>query len=473
MADTALALTPAYKLAQLIKNKELSPVELVDCFLERISVLNPKLNAFLTVTESEARATAAAAEKALVTQKELPPLHGVPVAIKDLEYTKGIRTTSGSLVYKDFVPDEDSIAVERLRAAGAIILGKTNTPEFGLLGETKNRLGDDCRNPWDTRCTTGGSSGGSAAAIAAGLSPLATGSDSAGSISNPAGFCGVFGIKPTHGRIPLWPPAPDSLLLLDSGPISRTVKDAALMLGIMAGHDSRDPISIREKAPDYLSVVDKPLPKLRMAWSADMGYAKVDSEVRSASEEAARVFETLGCTVEEAAPDIEYPFDIYTPIILADEYVAIGNLLEERPEDLFPESVVEMKPAREVTSVQYVRALNRLWHFQSRMSDFFEKYDILLTPTNVVTAFPVGDAPREIGGQPVKPHWTTFMPFQVCWNLTGYPAASVPCGFSANGLPIGLFIIGRWGQEDVVLAASAAFEQARPWADKIPQIAQF
>ena len=262
MNNEDLAFAPAWQLRDMIASKEVSPVELVDLYLQRIERMNPQLNSYLTVVDDLARSEAVKAEEAISRGETLGPLHGMPIAIKDLEQTRGIRTTMGSLIHKDFVPDEDSIEVERLRAAGVIILGKTNTPEFGLLGESKNRLGDHCRNPWDTRCTTGGSSGGSAAAIASGLAPLSTGSDSAGSITNPAGFCGVYGIKPTLGRIPCWPlGAP--YLFTHYGPLTWTVKDAALMLQVTAGHDRRDPMAIREAPPDYLAALEVPLGELK------------------------------------------------------------------------------------------------------------------------------------------------------------------------------------------------------------------
>lgn len=471
-ASTSLGFTTASRLAELIRKKQISPVELVDTFLERIEILNPRLNAYLTVVDSEARAAAADAEKRLTREKGLPPLHGVPIAIKDLEWTKGIRTTMGSLVYKDFVPDEDSIAVERLRAAGAIILGKTNTCEFGMLLETKNLLGDDARNPWDTSRTTGGSSGGSAAAIATGLAALATGTDSAGSINNPSGMCGVYGLKPSHGRVPMWPNTGDSSLFLDTGPIARTTRDAALMLSVMAGHDRRDPMSIREPAPDYLNAIDDQPARLRMAWSPDLGRFKVESEVWSITEAAARAFTDRGWSVDDATPKIEDPFDdIYMPIYMSDEYATLDYLLDERADELYPDTREELKKARTITREQQVKALNGLWRFQSQMADFFDDYEILLTPNNPVPAFPVNEPPPEIDGHPVEPYWTSFLPFLTVCNMTGQPAASVPCGFSADGLPIGLLIVGRRGRDDIVLAASAAFEEMRPWAANVPPIA--
>ena len=472
MTDTELAFVPAYKLAELIRNKELSPVELVDFLFQRISVLNPKLNAYLTVTEAEAKVSAAAAEKALATKKELPPLHGVPVAIKDTEYTKGIRTTSGSLVYQDFVPDEDSISVERLRAAGAIILGKTNAPEFAYAGKTYNRLGDYCRNPWQTDLTPGGSSGGSAAAVAAGLSPLATGSDVAGSIRMPAALCGVYGIKPTHGRIPFWPSMDAWPMMLDCGPITRTVRDSALMLNIMAGYDSRDPMSIREKSPDFLGAFDGPALKLRVAWSSDLGFATLAPEVRSIFEATVGIFESLGCTVEDANITLEDPLTTFMPILYADEAASRGHLLDDQADQLTPMVRQWLEDAQKVTGAEYSDALRGVFRLRAQMAEFFKQYDVLLTPTVPVTAFPALAETIEVEGKALDTEWDTA-PFTPLWNMTGMPAASLPCGFDSDGLPVGLQVIGEWGDEVTVFKACAAFEQARPWVDKIPPIAQF
>ena len=469
MASGSLLFTPASELAQLIKTRKLSPVELVDHILRRIGGLNPKLNAYLTVAEAEARSAARAAEAAVIRGEELPPLHGVPLSIKDLHFTKGIVTTGGSLVFRDFVPDEDSVAVERLRRAGAIILGKTNTPEFGLSATTENRLGDHCRNPWHPERTAGGSSGGAAAAVACGLGPLALGSDGGGSIRIPSGFCGVYGLKPTRGRVPKYGGFGGFELFSDIGPIARTVRDAALMLSVMAGYDRRDPASLRDQPPDFLTAVDGELQGLRLAWSPDLGYARVDPEVKSAAESAAHAFASLGCEVEEATPAIDDPFAIFSPIMLADQYAACGHLLGERADELVPYVKSTLQHGAEAPGYRYSQALRALERFRMQMADFFEHYDLLLTPTNAVPAFPVGRRPREIDGQEVDTLWGPF-PFTAPFNLTGQPAANLPCGFSAEGLPIGLQIIGRWGEETTVLRASALFEQTRPWADRIPSL---
>ena len=463
-----VAFTPAWELAELIWAKKLSPVEIVNYLLQRIGHLNPKLNAYLTVTEAEAKPVAKAAQEAVMKGEELPPLHGIPISIKDLNFTKGIRTTSGSLVYKDFVPHEDEVAVERLRRAGAIILGKTNTPEFGQSATTENRLGDHCRNPWNVERTTGGSSGGAAAAVAAGLGPLALGNDGGGSIRIPAGFCGVYGLKPTHGRVPVRPSACMPLFSVN-GSITRTVRDAALMLDVMSGYDRRDPASLREKPPRFLDAINGGLEGLVVAWSPDLGYAKVEPEVRSVAQSAAYVFQSLGCHVEEATPACGEPFSIFSAIALADTYAAQGHLLQKHAEELMDYVKSSLEFGERVKGYEYSRALAALACLRRNMAEFFERYDLLLTPTNAVPAFPVGQRPREIDGQEVNRLWGPF-PFTTPFNLTGQPAASVPCGFSSDGLPIGLQIVGRWGDEATVLRASAAFERAQPWAHRTPPL---
>ena len=470
MDQQEYAFMDATELADAIRTKRVSPVEAVDAYLSRIEALDPQLNAFLTVCADEAREAANEAEVAVTRGDGLPPLHGVPIGVKDLEDTKGIVTTYGSLVHRDNVPDQDSIAVERLRSAGAIILGKTNTPEFGSSGSTENKLRDHCRNPWDTTRTTGGSSGGSGAALAAGLCPLATGSDGGGSIRIPASFCGVYGIKPTHGRVPS--PRTSWGLFGDSGPMSRTVRDSALMLNAIAGPDPRDSMRIREAPPDFLAGLQEGIEGLRVAWSPDLGYASVDSEVLSVTQSAAALFEEFGCNVDEAAPDTGSPFEMFETIIPAETYADDGeSLLNDHSEKLMDYVRDGLERGCEITGAEYAKAMWNLWEFQGKMRDFFDLYDLLLTPTLAMPAFPVGRYVTRIGARDHNPAWD-YSPFTPAFNMSGNPAASVPCGFSSDGLPIGLHIVGRLGDEVAVLRASAALEQARLWADKHPAIAQ-
>ena len=471
MMNKELAFSSAWELRGLIAARQVSPLELTELFLRRIEELNPKLNAYLTVTAEEAMASARVAEQAVAKGDPLGPLHGIPVSLKDLDLTKGIRTTLGSLLFKDTVPDQDSISVERTRQSGAIILGKTNTPEFGLSGTTENRLGDACRNPWNTERTAGGSSGGAGAAIAASLCVMGSGSDAGGSIRIPSSFCGIYGIKPTLGRVPrfggLGQPAPNQFS--QAGPMSRTVRDSALLLQVMAGPDPRDPDCIREKPADYLAALDQGVRGLRMAWSLDLGYAAVDPQVAEATSKAAQVFEELGCSLEEAGLALEDLKDHWVTMYSANSYISYGHLFEQDPGSLTDYARKTYEDAKTLTAADYARALVGIGRVQAQLNQLLERYDILLTPTMPVPAFPIGQRPQTIGGKSVDPWWG-FTPFMSPINIAGLPAASVPCGFSAEGMPLGLHIVGRRGDEATVLRASAAFEEARPWIDKRPPV---
>ena len=472
MADSELAFAPATEMRRLIAQKQVSPVEAAEMYLSRIDELDPQLNAYLTVTRDEALRSAKAAEEAVMRGDSLGPLHGVPISIKDLEMSKGIRTTGGSLVYKDRIPDEDSIVVERVRKSGAIILGKTNTPEFGLLGSTENRLGDHCRNPWNTERTTGGSSGGAGASVVAGLCSLATGSDGGGSIRIPSSFCGVYGIKPTQGRVARYSGASAPALpnqFSQSGPMTRTVRDSALLLQVLAGHDPRDASSLRDTPPDFLAAADKGVDGLRIGWSSDFGYAVVDPQVVEVSSRAAHVFDELGCTLEEAVLTLDEPFDAFWSIFCANATVNYGRIFEERADDLTYYVRDCLEYGAKVTGGEYALALGQIDRLKSRIADLFERYDLVLSPTMAVDAFEVGQPPTEIGGKAVDSFWG-FTPFTPLINMVGHPAASVPCGFSSDGLPIGLHIIGRKGDEATVIAASAAFEEARSWIQERPPV---
>ena len=440
-------------------------------FLRRIERLNPKLNAYLTVTGDEALAAAKAADEKIGQGPENGPLLGIPISLKDLEATKGIRSTMGSQAYQDTIPEMDSVVAERVKASGAVLLGKTNTPEFGLQGTTENRLGDPCRNPWNTERTAGGSSGGAGAAVAAGMCPFATGTDGGGSIRNPSSFNGIFGIKPTLGRVPraggLGRPAPN--LTSQSGPMARNVRDAAILLKVLAGHDSRDPGSMRDSVPDFLAGLDNGVRGLRLAWSTGMGYATIDPEVASITSEAARVFEELGCTVEDPAFVLDDPVPAFLTIFYTGNYTSYGHLMDECPDKLTDNARFCFEHGSQATAADYARAIRSVDEMKARIDDLMDTYDLLLTPTMAVPPFPIGQPPDRIDGKDVPPR-SSYSPMTRPFNLSGQPAASIPCGFSSEGLPIGLHIIGKRGDEATVLRASAAFEQARPWEHHRPNI---
>ncbi len=469
--ESDMSFAPATELRQKIAAKEVSIVELTELFYRRIERLNPQLNAYLSLCPDQALAAAKQAQEAVQRGDSLGPLHGIPISIKDLEATQGIPTTMGSTIFQDRVPTVDSVVVERVRGAGAIILGKTNTPEFGQSGTTENLLGDACRNPWNTERTSGGSSGGAAAALASGLCTLATGSDGGGSIRIPASFTGVFGIKPSQGRVPRYGGygQPSANHFSQSGPMSRTVADTALLLQVLAGADPRDPTSMRQTPPDFSTGLNQGVAGLRMAWSPDLGYAGVDPEVVSITEKAAQVFTELGAKVDDASLTLEDPFPAFFDVFSTGTYTSYGHLLEKHRQDFTDYVRLTLEHAASLTAADLSRALLRVDQLRRQMETFFDDYDLLLTPTMAVPAFPIEQRPTVIGGKEVNPFWG-YLPFTFPINMSGQTAASVPCGFSADGMPIGLHIVGPWGAEALVLRASAAFEEARPWAQQRPPV---
>ena len=467
----------ATELAGRVRAKELSPVEVVDAVLERMEKLEPTLHAFCTPTPDLAREQARRVEREISGGGDPGPLAGVPVGIKDLHAVKGVRMALGSHAYKDFVPDEDDVAVERLKEAGAVVLGKTNVPEFGYSGVGHNPVFETTTNPWDTSKTPGGSSAGSGAAVASGMGPIALGSDGGGSVRIPASFSGLFGMKASMGRVPLYPSCRDERYpgasgwesLEHIGPMSRTVRDGALMLSVMAGPDERDRLSIPEEPGfDPMGALGEELPRgLKVAYSPDWGYAAVDPEVRRVVGEAARAFEDdLGCTVEEAHPGFEDPFEAFWGLVLMETDLAgMRKMAEELGEKMSPHlrAVLEQDwKAEDFTNAVMTRkaVYNGMWRF---MRD----YDLLLTPTLAVAPFETGiQGPGVIDGREVADtYWLSFT-FPI--NMTGQPAATVPAGFTQAGLPVGMQIVGRHLDDGLVLKASAAFEAARPWKDRWP-----
>ncbi len=473
--NTELCFTPATELADLIRRGELSPVELVDAVLDRIDRINPKINAYCCVLHDQARAAAKEAEAAVKRGDRLGPLHGIPIAIKDLTPTAGIRTTFGSKAFENFIPDRDAPFVERVKAAGAIILGKTNTPEFGWKGTTDNLLFGTTRNPWDPDKIAGGSSGGSAAAVAAGIAPLAEGSDGGGSIRIPSSACGVFGLKPTFGLIPV------NIMLncfaystpfITHGPIARTVADAALLLSVVVGPDESNPFSLPGPIEDYTQSLEGTIRGLKIAYSPDLGYFEIDPRVRRATDGAAKVFTDLGCAVEQVDPHFEKPETIESAFQTMWTVSFASNF-----QDLFPSSGELMTPeiraiimlGQQASAVEYKQTeLTRAMVWE-KIQAIFGRHDLLLTPTLAVPPFSVNiPGPTEINGKPVNQllGWILTYPF----NMTGHPAASIPCGFTEEGLPVGLQIVGKRFADGTILRASAAFERASPWAHKRPLI---
>ena len=472
MAPPELFRTPATELVAAIAARQLSPVELTEAVLARIESVNPAINAFLAYDADRALDGARAAESAVMRNEELGPLHGLPVPIKDLEPSAGLRFTSGSVLQKDQIADFDGAVTGRVKAAGGIIIGKTNTPHLGHKDMCDNLLGEPGRNPWNTDRTPGGSSGGAAAAVAAGICPLAHGSDGAGSIRIPSALCGVFGFKPSFGRLPYWPNLDIWSARSHNGPISRTVADAALFTQAAAGPDPRDPTAIANRPEDYIAAVADPLPALRglrVAWSADFGYAAVDPDVRRLAGEAALRFAELGCIVETVDPNWDNPRPGAEVCWFVSMAARVGHAYDESP-DAFEPSLAEMiRQGRRYTGEEHGRAEVSRTVFYNQSREFFEDYDLLLTPQMPLTAWRVDDWPAEIDGTPT-PSIFDRLPFTYPFNLTGQPAASVPCGFASDGLPVALQIVGRYHADTLVLQAAAALEQIAPWASAWPDV---
>ncbi len=462
----------AIELINEFKKKKLSPVEVTKALLDRIDKINPKLNAFITLLPETALSTARESEEKYHKGKARA-LEGVAVAIKDNTFTKGIRTTDGSKLFENYVPDTDAVLVERLKNAGAIILGKTNLPEFGLVGITDNVLFGKTVNPWNLGKTCGGSSGGSGAALAAGLCPIAQGNDGGGSIRIPSSLCGIFGLKPTFGRVPYYPHFPGWETLNNEGPMARSVEDAALMLDVMAGPSLFDPTTLPPYPGKFQQDMKGEVKGLRLAYSMDLGGGfPVDGEVLEKTRKAAFLFEKLGCHVEEVKPGWINMETAFITTELSETLTANENDVEKYKSIAFPPYLPFMDFAPTFTNRDMVRIQFDRAKLSEQAGKFFEKYDILLTPTTSVVAFEAGEngplGPARIADKDGSP--SAWVCFTYPFNFTGQPAASVPCGFNSEGLPVGLQIVGRRFEEALVLRAAAAFEKIQPWRDKTPSI---
>jgi aspartyl-tRNA(Asn)/glutamyl-tRNA(Gln) amidotransferase subunit A len=464
-----LAYTPATELAALIRARKLSPVELTRAVLERVERLNPTLNAFCTVTADAALAAARAAEQAVMKGGLLGPLHGLPFSVKDLALTRDVPTKFGSHVFASRVGEVDAPYVRRLHAAGGVMIGKTTSPEFGWKALGDSPLTGITRNPWNTNVTTGGSSAGAGAGAAAWLGPLHQGSDGAGSIRIPSGFCGIVGVKPTYGRVPLWPVSNNDYAT-HAGPMTRTVADAALMLSVMAGPDDADATCLEAPPADYVGQLDRGVKGLRVAFSPDLGSLRVDPEVATLVAAAARAFESLGASVEEVKPGFADTTDMIR-LIWGAHYVGnYGQYLDEWRSRMDPGLVACMEDAKRWSAAEYVAMRGRKISYWDSVRPLFERYDLLLTPTTSVAAFEVGRL-NPPGWPQHAWDWFPWASFSYPFNFTGQPAATVPAGFTPGGLPVGLQIVGRRFGDLAVLQAARAFETTRPWADKKPPLA--
>lgn len=462
-----LSFVSALELKGRIAAKEISPVDVVESALRRLHEVEPTLNNFATLTEDLARKSAKEAESAVVRGDRLGLLHGLPISIKDLITVGGVKCSFGSRSAANNIAAADAPSVERVKAHGACILGKTTTSEFGCKPVGDSPLTGITRNPWNTGKTPGGSSCGAAASIAAGVTPFGLGTDGGGSIRIPAFFTGLFGIKATFGRVPVFPTSATPTLA-HVGPLARTVRDGALLLSAVAGHDRRDPFSIAEPLPDFVAACDRSVRGKRVAWSPTLGYARPDAEVVALCEEAVKALEEQGCDVELVENVMEKnPSDMW----MAEFYAGVGtrlkDVLENEPDSLDPAVVEVLSGALDQSLEDYYRKVFERYEFRDVMRAFFSRYDLLVTPTLPVPAFDVG---LNIPPQIPDANMISWVAYTYPFNLTGYPAASVPAGFTADRLPVGLQIVGGPLREVDIFAAAARLEESRPWADKHPPL---
>jgi aspartyl-tRNA(Asn)/glutamyl-tRNA(Gln) amidotransferase subunit A len=466
MAD--LAWMSATELVGLIRSKALSPLELTRAVLDRIERLNPTLNAFCTLTAEPALKAAGAAEHAVMRGEPLGPLHGIPFSIKDLTVTRGVRTMRGSHIFAEDVPAHDAPFLPRLTAAGGVMIGKTTTPEFGWKALGDSPLTGITRNPWNTGTTTGGSSAGAAGAAAAGLGPIHQGSDGAGSIRIPSAFCGIYGLKPSYGRVPQWPVSNNDSQT-HNGPMTRTVADAALMLSVMAGPDEWDRTSLEGRPADYVADLHRGIKGLRVAFSPDLGGLRVDPEVAAVVRQALPAFQEQGAVVEEVRPGFADTAEVIRGLWAAHEAGIYGPYLPKWRERMDPGLVACIEHGFGLSVVDYIQLRGQKLACWDTVRPLFERYDLLLTPSVSVPALEVGRL-NPAGWPQHAWDWFPWASFSYPFNFTGQPAATVPAGFTGAGLPVGLQIVGRRFADLTVLQASAAFEQARPWARHRPPL---
>jgi aspartyl-tRNA(Asn)/glutamyl-tRNA(Gln) amidotransferase subunit A len=465
-----LAYASIAEIAPRVRAGEVSPVELAEACLARIAALNGRVNAYLTVLADAALREARAAEAEIRAGRYRGPLHGIPIAHKDLYYTRGVVTTAGSKILADFVPTEDAAAVERLRAAGTVLLGKTQMHEFAYGGTNDNEHYGPTRNPWHLERIPGGSSGGSAAALAAGMCLGATGSDTAGSIRIPAHACGTTGIKPTYGRVSLYGVVPMAWSLDHPGPLARTAHDAALLLQAMAGHDPRDPASDDRPVPDFSFELDLGVRGLRLGIPRNYFTEEVAPDVDAAYRAAIRTLQDLGATVEDVEiPSLAATLAVQFAIGASECAAYHAEWLRTRPDDYGADVRARLEAGQLVPAVDYLKAQRYRAVIRAEQRAVLQRVDVLVTPTLPIPAPPIGMATATLGGRtvPVSPQ---LIRFTAPFDQSGFPAASVPCGFDGDGLPIGLQIAGRPWAEATVLRVAHAYQQATAWHTRRPPL---
>ncbi|GGK70898.1 amidase [Streptomyces flaveus] len=472
VTTTDLCFWTATELAAAIRRRDVSAREVVAAHLEQIERVNPAVNAIVTLVPERALEQAAEADARLAAGADVGPLHGLPVAHKDLHDTAGIRTTYGSPLFADRVPDRDHLVVERLRRAGAITVGKTNVPELGMGSHTVNPVFGATRNPYDPFRSAGGSSGGAGAALACGMQPLADGSDTGGSLRNPASFNNVVGLRPSPGRVPSWPDKAPWGQLSVKGPMARTVTDVALALSVLAGPDPRSPLALETPGSAFAGPLEGDVRGLRVAWSPDLGgTVPVDAEVRDALRPAVDVFASLGCEVEEACPDLSGADEVFLVQRAWQMELAYGSLLDEHRHRMATDVVWNIEEGRKLTGPDLGRAQMLQAALFHRVREFFESYDLLLLPVSQVAPFDIRlPYPASVDGTPMETY-LDWMRSAYLISVTGCPALSVPAGFTPAGLPVGLQMVGPHRQDRAVLDAGYAFERATRTGERRPTVA--
>lgn len=460
------------ELANLIRTREVSAREVMTVFLDQINRVNPKINAIVAkLNDDECLALADDADRRAARGEKLGPLHGLPFAFKDVEAAVGFPFTRGSPIYKDDMPAEDAVLVERLRNAGVLPIGKTNTPEFGLGSHTYNNVYGTTLNPYDVTKSAGGSSGGAAASLAGGLLPLADGSDLGGSLRNPGNFNNVVGFRPSVGLVPTAPAPLPFLGFAVKGPMARSVSDTAFLLSVMAGPDPRDPACYPSDPSVFATRLDRSFKETRVAWCPDLGGLPLDRRVRSVLEARRRTVEDLGCKVEEAHPDLGGAEEIFLTIRAWRSAIMLGPLLEKHRDQLKPEAIWEIELGAGLSSADVGKAMVRHGELVERMRRFQERYAFVLCAVNQVPPFDANiDWPKEIEGVKME-HYIAWMKSAYWISATFRPAISVPAGFTVDGLPVGLQIVGRYRDDLGVLQMAHAFEQATGYGRKRPAIA--
>lgn len=467
-----LCLMTARDLAAGIRNRTFSSREVMAAHLDRIDRLNPAINAIVSrLDNSAALALADEADRVLASGAPVGPLHGLPAAVKDLDDAVGFPTTQGSPIFRDFMPERDSLLVERLRKAGLLIIGKTNVPEFGLGSHTYNTVFGATKNPWNPTRTAGGSSGGAAAAVTARMLPVADGSDMGGSLRNPGNFNNVVGFRPSPGLVPTWPTSTPWLGLSVKGPIARNVADTALLLGAISGDDPRDQLAYPVDPTQFVGVQPRPGRGTRIAWCPDLGGLPLDPQVRKVLDAQRDTFVQMGCIVDDIAPDLTDAEEIFQVLRAASLAGSDRNLLETHRDLLKPEAIWNIEQGLKLTAADTIRAMSKQQALFERLRVFMETYDFFCCAVNQVPPFPIEWSwPQEIDGTKME-NYISWMRSAYWVTVTRSPAISVPAGFTDDGLPVGIQVVGRFRDDLGTLAMAAAFEEATRFAERMPDLA--